>query len=82
MSQTQQGRPPGALATITESPSKTVARLALTKAEAAASIGVSVDFLEQHVIHELRVVRRGRRVLIAVRELDRWLETNASRTLP
>ena len=29
-------------------------------------------------MHELRVVRRGRRRLIPVRELERWLEANAS----
>jgi hypothetical protein len=36
-------------------------RLALSKCEAADALGVSVDFLEEHVMHELRVVRRGRR---------------------
>ena len=53
-------------------------RLALSKCEAADALGVSVDFLEEHVMHELRVVRRGRRRLIPVRELERWLEANAS----
>jgi excisionase family DNA binding protein len=57
------------------------ARLALTKAEAAESLGVSVDFLEQHVMPELRVVRRGRRRLIPLRELERWLDESAERTL-
>lgn len=57
------------------------ARLALTKAEAAAAIGCSVDFLEEHVMHELRVVRRGRRVFVPVRELERWLNANAALTL-
>jgi excisionase family DNA binding protein len=56
-------------------------RLALTKVEAAAALGVSVDFLEQHVMPELRVVRRGRRRLIPVRELERWLDKNAVRAL-
>ncbi len=51
-----------------------VPRLALTKAEAAEALGVSVDFLEQHVMPELRVVRRGRRRLIALGELERWLQ--------
>jgi excisionase family DNA binding protein len=53
-------------------------RLALSKCEAADALGVSVDFLEEHVMHELRVVRRGRRRLIPVRELERWLDANAS----
>jgi len=56
-------------------------RLALSKREAADALGVSVDFLEQHVMHELRIVRCGRRRLIPVRELERWLEDRASRVL-
>jgi len=52
-------------------------RLALTKTEAANSLGVSVDFLDAHIVPELRMVRRGRRRLIPVRELERWLEKNA-----
>jgi excisionase family DNA binding protein len=54
-------------------------RLALSKAEAAEALGVSVDYLEAHVMPELRVVRRGRRRLIAVRELERWLAESAER---
>lgn len=53
-------------------------RLALSKLEAAGALGVSVDVLEEHVMHELPVVRRGRRRLIPVRELLRWLEDNAA----
>ncbi len=45
-------------------------RLALSKCEVGEALGVSVDFLEEHVMHELRVVRRGRRRLIPVRELE------------
>jgi hypothetical protein len=56
-------------------------RLALTRAEAAEALGVSVDFLDEHVLPELRVVRRGRRRLIAVKELQRWLDENAARAL-
>jgi hypothetical protein len=32
-------------------------------------------------MHELRIVRRGRRRLIPVRELERWLDENATRAL-
>lgn len=45
------------------------------------ALGVSVDFLERHVMDDLRVVRRGRRRLIPLRELERWLEENALRAL-
>ena len=58
-----------------------VPRLALSKAEAAEALGVSVDFLEEHVMHELRIVRRGRRRLIPVAELQRWLDASAARTV-
>jgi Helix-turn-helix domain len=57
-------------------------RLAYSKAEAAEMLGVSVDFLEDHIWPELRVIRRGRRVFVSAREIDRWLEANATRTLP
>lgn len=56
-------------------------RLAVSKLEAAGMLGVSVDFFEQHVMPELRIVRLGRRRLIPVRELERWLDREASRAL-
>jgi excisionase family DNA binding protein len=59
-----------------------VPRLALTKSEAAEALGVSVDFFEDHVMCELRIVRRGRRRLIPLAELMRWLEDSADRALP
>ena len=54
-----------------------IGRLALSKCEAADALGVSVDFLEEHVMHELRIVRCGRRRLIPVAELQRWLSDHA-----
>ena len=56
-------------------------RLTLSKAEAAASLGVSVDFFEDHVMHDLRIVRVGRQRLVPIKELVRWLDDNASRAL-
>ena len=56
-------------------------RLALSPDEAASAIGVSRDFLDEHITPELRIVRRGRRRLIPVRELERWLSEAAARTL-
>ena len=56
-------------------------RLALTVTEAAEALGVSPDFFAEHVAPELRVIRRGRKKLIAVRELEQWLERSAARVL-
>jgi excisionase family DNA binding protein len=53
-------------------------RLALTRTEAAEALGVSVDFFDEHIAPELRIVRIGRRRLIAVDELRRWLRTTAT----
>jgi hypothetical protein len=61
--------------------SREVARVALSKAEAAVALGCSIDFLEEHVLAELRVVRRGRRVFVPVVELERWLRENAALTI-
>jgi excisionase family DNA binding protein len=58
-----------------------VPRLALGPDEAAAALGVSRDYLDEHIGSELRWVRRGRRKLVAVAELERWLERSAARTL-
>jgi excisionase family DNA binding protein len=49
--------------------------------EAAETLGVSRDFLDQHIRPELRLVRRGRKILVSVRELEHWLERNAALTL-
>lgn len=56
-------------------------RLALKPREAADAIGCSRDFFDEHVLPELRVVRRGRFVFVPVAELERWLEANAAVTL-
>jgi excisionase family DNA binding protein len=48
--------------------------LALSIEDAARVLSVSRDSFERHVMKELRLVRVGRRLLVPVRELDRWLE--------
>lgn len=58
-----------------------VPRVALTKAEAATSLGMSIDSLERHVLDEVRVIRKGKLVLIPVLELERCIERNAALTL-
>ena len=55
----------------------TVPRLALNVDEAAAAIGASRDWFEEHVLADVRIVRRGRKRLVPVRELERWIEENA-----
>ena len=56
-------------------------RLALSPEEAADVLGVSRDYFDEHILLELRVVRRGRRILVALAELQQWLERSAARTL-
>ncbi len=58
-----------------------VERLAYSPDEAAAALGVSRDYLDEHIAPELRWVRKGRRKFVAIRELERWLETAAARTV-
>jgi hypothetical protein len=52
-------------------------KLAVNKTEAARLLGISVDFFDEHIAHELKCVRRGRRRLYAVNELQRWLDSSA-----
>jgi excisionase family DNA binding protein len=60
---------------------RVVPRLALSPDEAAQALGVSRDYLDEHIGGELRWVRRGRRKLVAVVEIERWLERSAARTI-
>lgn len=55
----------------------TTPRLTLSVSEACDALGVSWDFWQEHVAAEVRIVRRGRRKLVPVAELERWLEANA-----
>jgi hypothetical protein len=73
---------PEALASALLAKASVPPRLALTKVEAAQSLGVSVDFLEAHVLPDLAVIREGRKVLVPVTELERWCRERAARTLP
>ncbi|HVQ58404.1 MAG TPA: hypothetical protein VMS60_05790 [Solirubrobacterales bacterium] len=58
-----------------------IPRIALTPAEAAAAIGVGPDFFEARVAPELRLIRRGRKRLVPVGELERWISENAEYAL-
>ena len=53
-------------------------RLAVSPTDAARMLGVSRDFFDEHIGHELRVVRRGRLKLVPIREIERWLDREAS----
>jgi excisionase family DNA binding protein len=55
-----------------------VARVALTRQEAARAIGVSVDHFERHILAGLRTIRTGRLVLVPVAELERWARDQAA----
>jgi hypothetical protein len=55
-----------------------VPRVALTREEAAASIGVSLAHFERHVQPHLRVIRSGSARLIPLRELDGWADRAAT----
>ena len=59
----------------------TAPRLALTRAEAAHALGMSIDSFERYVQPELRLVRRGKLRVVPVAEIERWLAENASRVL-
>lgn len=48
-----------------------------TQRQAAAALGCSVGFFREHILHELKVIRRGRRTLVPVREIERWVEESA-----
>jgi hypothetical protein len=56
-------------------------RIALTRSEAAAALGMSIDSFERYVQPELRVIRRGRMRLYLERDLEQWAEQNAALTL-
>ena len=58
-----------------------VTRLALTPDEAATSLGVSRSFFYEHILPDLRVIRVGRKRLIAVGELKLWTERKSTRIL-
>jgi hypothetical protein len=54
-----------------------VPRVALSRQEAAVSLGMSLDSFERHVQPELRLIRRGKLRLIPLVELERWAVENA-----
>lgn len=62
----------------THPPTRLGPRLALSPGEAADVLGVSRDYFDEHILAELRIIRRGRRILIPLAEIERWLERSAA----
>jgi excisionase family DNA binding protein len=57
-------------------------RVALTRKEAAASLGVGLTFFEEQVQPELRLIRRGSKVLVPLAELERWCIDHSAALFP
>jgi hypothetical protein len=55
--------------------------ISLSKPQAAAALGMSIDSFERYVQADVRCVRRGRLRLFPVAELERWADENAERLL-
>ena len=53
-----------------------VPALALTVAQAAASLGVAENHFRQHVLPHVRSIKGGRVRIVPVIELERWLYLN------
>lgn len=56
-------------------------RLAVSPDEAAEMLSVSRSTFDREIRYEVRVVRLGRRIVIPVAELQRYLAENAARVL-
>jgi excisionase family DNA binding protein len=54
-----------------------VPRYTLTRKEAAASLGISLNHFERKVQPELKVVLSGQLILIPVAEIERWVQRHA-----
>jgi hypothetical protein len=55
--------------------------VAVSRADAATALGVSLTFFSEEIQPDLRLVRRKSKVLVPVAELERWLAENAERVL-
>ncbi len=53
--------------------------LALTVEQACAALSVSWDTWKAHIAPDVKIVRIGRRKVIAVSELQRWLDEHGER---
>jgi hypothetical protein len=58
-----------------------IPRITLTRQQAAASLGMSLNSFERYVQPEVRLIRLGRIRLVPVDELRRWANDAAERTV-
>jgi len=58
-----------------------VPRFALVLPEAAASLGMSPSSFTRYVKPHVRMIRRGKLVLVPVQELEAWVAANAEHVL-
>ena len=63
------------------SPLSPTPRVALTRAEAAAALAMSLDSFERYCQPNMRLVRVGRMRLVPGAELDRWVREHAELVL-
>jgi excisionase family DNA binding protein len=54
--------------------------MTLTIEEACEPLGISRDHFERHVMRQLRIIYCGRRRLVPVQELERWVDRQAIRS--
>lgn len=59
-----------------------IPRIALSRSEAAAALGIGLDSFERYVQPHVRMIRWGRMRLVPVAELERFAEAAAAPTLP
>jgi len=56
-----------------------VPRIALTRTEAAAALGMGATSFDQYVAPHVRMIRLGKIRVVTVDELERWAESVAQR---
>lgn len=58
-------------------PARPKSKLLVTRAEAAEMLGMGLSSFQRYVQADVKVVRRGRLLLIPVAELERWVARHA-----
>ena len=56
-----------------------VPRIALTRTEAAAALGMGATSFDQYVAPHVRMIRLGKIRVVTVKELERWCDEVAER---